>query len=137
MSEFVVRNIDRAIARRRSLTVAAVVLAAAAVATSQVAYAGEPRLPGYEFCGWKDFGKGWTYDQPSPGAYLVGFAHGMTCRSARRNINRMKYTRSPPYRPLRRGYRCRNMESGWEYTDVRCTKRGSRGRVKFRYQTGS
>ncbi len=133
-----IEGVERTRTPRRWLAVALVAGAATGVAAlPQDALAGDPRLPGYKFCGWKDFGNGWTYEQPSPGAYLVGFAHGMTCRSARRNIDRLKYTRSPPYRPIRRGYRCRTIDSGYEFTDVRCIKRGSRGRVKFRLQTGS
>jgi hypothetical protein len=70
------------------------------------------------------------------GAYLVLFARKMTCRSARRNYARMHYTQTPPYRPVRNGYRCKTLDSGYEYTDVRCAKRG-RPRVAFRFQTGA
>lgn len=98
---------------------------------------GDPHLPSYTFCGWKDFGNGWTFDSPGPGAFMIGFAHGMSCRAARRNINRVRYPRRTGHRPYRLGYRCVRLEGGWEYEDVRCVRRGSRGRVKFRYQTGA
>jgi len=98
----------------------------------------DPGLPGYRFCGWKDFGSGrWSLAQPDPGAFMRAFASGMSCRTARRHVSRTRFTQRPPYRPYRRGYRCVKLDSGIEYVDVRCTKRGSRGRVKFRYQTGA
>jgi hypothetical protein len=91
---------------------------------------------GYEFCGWQTLSDGsWTYGEPEPGAFLRGFASGMSCRAARRNITRVRYSQRPPYRPLRLGYRCRTLDSDYEYTDVRCVKRG--GKRKFRFQTGA
>lgn len=90
---------------------------------------------GYEFCGWSDFDGGWS-DSPPDGAYVVLFARGMSCTAARRNYRRVRYTRSPPYRPVRTGYRCRTLESAYEFSDVRCTKRG-RSSVAFRWRTGA
>jgi hypothetical protein len=66
----------------------------------------------------------------------VGFAREMTCRAARRNIARVRYPRTPPYGPTRRGCRCLELESALEYSDVRCSRRGSPS-VAFRYRTGS
>jgi len=91
---------------------------------------------GYTWCGWKDFVDGdWTYDDPEPGAWLRAFAYKMSCRDARRNVTRVRYSQTPPYRPLRLGYTCRSIDSDYEYEDVRCTKKG--GKRKFRFQTGS
>lgn len=118
-------------------------LLAVAVSTSAVAVtpaAASPQDPtrtpqGYTFCGWSSFDGSWTMASPEPGAYLVAFADGMTCRSARRNVNRVRYSKSPPYRPLRSGYRCRTLASEHEYADVRCVKVG--GTRKFRFRTGA
>ena len=93
---------------------------------------------GYEFCGWRDYkgdGKGWTYDEPEPGVWLRGFASGLNCRTARRHITRLRYSQTPPYRPLRPGYRCKTLDSDHEYSDVRCVRKG--GKRKFRFQTGA
>jgi hypothetical protein len=93
---------------------------------------------GYKFCGWKDFATGeWKmeWDDSLSGAYLVAFADGMTCRDARRNVTRVRYTQTPPFRPVRLGYRCKVLDNDHEYTDVRCTKIG--GSRKFRFQTGA
>lgn len=90
---------------------------------------------GYTFCGWSNFDGSWTMTDPEPGVYLVAFADGMTCRSARRNVNRVRYSKTPPYRPLRTGYRCRTLASQHEYADVRCIKVG--GTRKFRFRTGA
>jgi hypothetical protein len=91
---------------------------------------------GYEFCGWQDYEKGgWTHDYPGRGAYLRGFARDLSCRTARRHITRIRYTQQPPYRPVRRGYRCKTIDSDYEYSDVRCIRRG--GKKTFRFQTGS
>jgi len=93
---------------------------------------------GYEFCGWQDFaGGGWAmeWSENLAGAYLVAFADGMSCTSARRNVKKMRSTKKPPYRPLRDGYRCVRLKSGHEYADVRCVKVG--GSRKFRFQTGA
>jgi hypothetical protein len=94
---------------------------------------------GYNFCGWKDIGGSgdWKmeWDDSLAGAYLVGFAHGMSCRNARRNITRVRYTQTPPYRPMRPGYRCTALDNDYEYSDVRCTKVG--GSRKFRFRTGA
>ncbi|MDA0168924.1 hypothetical protein OJ998_07495 [Solirubrobacter taibaiensis] len=92
---------------------------------------------GYEFCGWLNLGEGtWTYGDPEDGAWLRLFARDMTCRSARRNYGRVRYTQRPPYRPVKPGYRCRTLDSDYEYGDVRCAKQG-KSRVAFRWQTGS
>jgi hypothetical protein len=91
---------------------------------------------GFKFCGWQDFETGgWTYDDPEPGAYLALYARKMTCRIARRNYKKVEYEESPPYRSRLPGYRCREVESRHEYSDVQCTKR-ERPRVAFRWQTG-
>lgn len=91
---------------------------------------------GYEFCGWKILGEGWwSMEDPRDGAYLRGFAHGMSCRTARRHITRVRYSQTQPYRPLRPGYRCKTLDSDYEYSDVRCIRKG--GKRKFRLQTGS
>jgi len=47
------------------------------------------------------------WDERLSGAYLVAFARKLTCRSARRNVRRLKYTKTPPHRPYRTGYRCK------------------------------
>jgi hypothetical protein len=97
-----------------------------------------PSLPGYRFCGWRKFTRagGWTLTNPGSGAYTILFARKMTCKQARRNMKRVRYSTKPPYRPRRAGYRCVRLENGYEYSDVRCSKR-ERKRVAFRYQTGS
>jgi|SRR5215208_1840032 len=91
----------------------------------------------YTFCGWLDF---WTqtfrYDDPEPGAYLALYARKMTCPSARRNYKRVRYDDAPPYQPIRRGYRCVTLKDGYEYADIRCSKKG-KPKVAFRWQTGS
>jgi hypothetical protein len=88
------------------------------------------------FCGWRDFTNGgWTMDQPDPGAFSRLFAGKMTCGAARRAYNRLDYTEEPPYQPFLEGYRCRELESGYEYSDVRCVRDGSK--AAFRYQTGA
>ncbi len=69
------------------------------------------------------------------GAYLVAFADGMSCSAARTNVKRLRHTKTPPYRPIRTGYRCMTIKSEYEYSDVRCVKRG--GSRKFRIQTGA
>ncbi len=113
-----------------------VTIAPMAGASAAVAQNVEDPPEGYEFCGWQDFSdRSWTYEQPEPGAYLVGFADGMSCRSARRNISRVNYTRRPPYRPIRTGYRCKTLDSEHEFSDVRCVKVG--GERKFRFRTGA
>ena len=91
---------------------------------------------GYTFCGWKDFvGGWWTLEQSDPGVYMVAFTRGMTCRAARLNVDRVRYSQRSPYRPYRTGYRCRTLASQHEYSDVRCVKVG--GTRKFRYRTGA
>ena len=91
---------------------------------------------GYELCGYKDYvNGGWTFD-PADGASTVLYARGVSCRSAKRNYGRLRYGHKPPYRPFVAGYRCRELKRGYEFTDVRCLKRGSRSRG-FRYQSGS
>ena len=94
---------------------------------------------GYEFCGWRDFEfGGWEmeWEDRLSGAYLVLFARNMTCRSARRNYVRTRTTQTPPHRLVRKGYRCTTLDSDYEYSDVRCSKRG-RPRLAFRFQTGA
>ncbi len=81
---------------------------------------------GYEFCGWREFTEGgWNmeWDESLAGAYLVAFARKMTCKSARRNVLRVRYMQKPPYRPTRPGYRRKTLESDYEHSDVRCVKR--------------
>ena len=93
---------------------------------------------GYTFCGWKVLGGGgWAmeWDDSLSGAYLVAFAKGMTCRSARRNVTRTRNRQTPPYAPYRLGYRCVTLDSDYEYVDVRCVKKG--GKRKYRYQGGA
>jgi hypothetical protein len=92
---------------------------------------------GYEFCGWLDFeSESWQYDEPAPGAWLRLFARKMSCDAAQRNYARTRYTQTPPYRPVRMGYRCTTLDDDLEYSDVRCSKR-RRPRVAFRWQTGA
>ena len=120
----------------RFLLAVAVSTSAVAVAPSIASPQDPSRTPqGYTFCGWSNFDGSWTMTRPEPGAYQVAFADGMTCRSARRNVNRVRYSKSPPYRPLRTGYRCRTLASQHEYADVRCVKVG--GTRKFRFRTGA
>lgn len=76
------------------------------------------------------------WDESLSGAYLVVFARRMSCGAARLNYLRTRYTRRPPYRAVRKGYRCTELETRHEYSDVRCTKRGT-SRVSFRWQTGA
>ncbi len=94
--------------------------------------------PGYEFCGWQDLvNGGWAmeWSDDLAGVYLIAFADGMSCTAARRNIRRVRYSKTPPYRPIREGYRCRTLKSAHEYSDVRCVRLG--GSRKFRFQTGA
>jgi hypothetical protein len=98
--------------------------------------AAEKPIKGYTYCGAKDFETGgWTYDPP-PGAYLYAYARGMSCQAARRNVSRVRHSRTPPYRPSRTGYRCREVRSAHEYSSVRCVRRGD-GRKAFRLITGA
>lgn len=126
----------------RRLLVAAVVMGSLLVPATAVAQDPDPdefTPVGYEFCGWRDFVSGsWEMEWNDElfGAYSRLFARNMTCRSARRNYVRMRYTQTPPYRPVRLGYRCKTLDRDYEYSDVRCSKRG-RPRLAFRYQTGS
>jgi len=93
---------------------------------------------GYEFCGWRDFvNGGWTmeWSDDLSGAYMVAFADGMSCRAARRNVDKVRYSQTPPYRPSRAGYRCARLEQQHEFSDVRCVKKGASR--KFRFQTGA
>jgi len=93
--------------------------------------------PGYEFCGWKDLvNGGWTYENPDDGAYLRLFARKMTCRTARRKYRRVRYEQTPPYRAKLKGYRCVELDDGYEYSGMRCSKKG-RPKVALRWQTGS
>ncbi len=128
---------------RRLLAMLLTGLALPATATAQDQ---EPPDPdeftpvGYTFCGWKDFTEpvdqlSWTteWDDSLSGAYLVGFARRMTCLQATRNIDLVRYSRKG--RPYRTGYRCTRIQSGHEFDDVRCIKRGKK--ATFRYQTGA
>ena len=93
---------------------------------------------GYEFCGWQDLangGWGMEWSEDLAGAYMVAFADGMSCTAARRNVEKMRSSKKPPYRPLRTGYRCVTLRSAHEFTDVRCVNVG--GARRFRYQTGA
>lgn len=109
-------------------------VAAAPAAASPQNPAKTPK--GYTFCGWSDLvDGGWTLTEPDPGAYTVAFTRGMSCRSARRNVDRVQYSQRPPYRLYRTGYRCRTLASQHEYLDVRCVKVG--GTRKFRFRTGA
>ena len=95
--------------------------------------------PGYEFCGWRDFeARTWVteWDERLRGASTVLFAREMTCRAARRNHARLRYSSTPPFAPSRTGYRCTTIRAQHEFVDVRCTKRGT-SRVSFRWQSGS
>jgi hypothetical protein len=132
--------------RRRVVALTALVVSAAITAFASTATAGELAEPdpveftpeGYTFCGWRVLGTGdWKmeWDDSLSGAYLVAFAKGMTCRDARRNVTRVRTTQTPPYRPIRLGYRCKVLDNDYEYTDVRCTRIGASR--KFRFQTGS
>jgi hypothetical protein len=88
------------------------------------------------FCGWRDLANGgWTMGTPDRGAYSRLFARKMPCRAARRAYNALDYEQEPPYRPILAGYGCHELESGYEYSDVRCARLGSD--ASFRYQTGS
>jgi len=92
---------------------------------------------GYDFCGWQDFANGgWAmeWSDDLSGAYLVAFADGISCTTARRNIKRVRFS-SRTGKPVRAGYRCRTLASAHEFYDVRCVKIG--GTRKFRYQTGA
>jgi hypothetical protein len=115
-------------------------LSSAAIATAQTSDPDPADFtpPGYEFCGWKDFqNHRWTmeWDDSLTGASFVVFADGMSCDAARHNANRVRYRRSDGYKPRREGYTCKTIESGYEYSDVRCTK--VNGTRRFRFQTGA
>lgn len=111
--------------------VGSVLLSAAPSATAAPGDA----LPGYTFCGWKNFSDGsWNMSNPG-GAFQTAYASGMSCRAARQNVTRLRSTSRPPYSPLRAGYRCVELVGAYEYSSVRCVKRGSG--AKFRSQTGA
>jgi opacity protein-like surface antigen len=120
-------------------TLAALLTAVAMAGAPAIAQAQEPEefTPvGYEFCGWQDYvNGGWTYENPDDGAFTMAFARDMSCRDARRNVTRMRYSQRPPYVPIRPGYRCTRLANDYEYEQVRCRKRGSR--MTFRYATGA
>ncbi len=127
----------RSVARIVGLSVVVVALAVTGVAIAQQEDPEDFTPRGFEFCGWRDLQDGgWTYDDPGPGAFTRAFAREMTCRSARRNVDRMRYSSRPPYRPFRPGYRCAVVDSAYEYSDIRCTKKGTK-RVSFRFQSGA
>ena len=95
--------------------------------------------PGYEFCGWKDLGSHrWVmaWNDSLQGAFFVVYADGMSCAAARHDANSVRFRRrGNGYRPTRTGYTCKTIESGYECSDVRCTK--VRGTRRFRFQTGA
>lgn len=91
-------------------------------------------LTGYRNCGWQNFSTGRWQRTPPDGAYLQVHARRMTCAQARRNSGRVRYP-GPRHRPTLRGYRCIVLGRRHEFSDVRCTKRGSR--ATFRYITGA
>ena len=94
--------------------------------------------PGYEFCGWKDLGAhAWVmeWDDSLTGAFFTAYADGMSCTAARHNANGVRFSRRNGYKPTRAGYTCKTIESGYEYSDVRCTK--VNGTRRFRFQTGA
>jgi hypothetical protein len=92
---------------------------------------------GYKFCGWKDFiNGGWTYENPDSGVYLRLFARKKSCRTARRNYRRVRYTNEPPFWPKLGGHRCKVVEERHEYTDARCSRR-DRPKASVRWQTGA
>ena len=95
-----------------------------------------PIPAGYTYCGsWNFYVGGWDTTPPDPGAYFVAFARKLSCRTARRNSRLVRW-KGRPHRPYLRGYRCVELEHGYEYTDVRCSKRGAPRRA-FRFQTGA
>lgn len=105
--------------------------------SGSVATADQSGTPyGYEDCGARDFTNGGWTDTPEDGAFVVAYARGMTCTSARRNVSRLRFGRKAPYRPYRPGYRCRYLARGYEYSDIRCVRRG-RSRVAFRTRSGA
>jgi hypothetical protein len=126
----------------RSVVLIALLIGCVATAVTAFAQAPDPDKftpAGYRFCGWRDLEiKAWqmTWTEELAGAFLRAFARNMTCRSARRNVDRLRYSSQPPYKPTRRGYRCSRLQSGHEYEDGRCVKRSNR-RVAFRWQTGA
>ena len=119
-------------------TLIVLVLATLALVAPASAQTEEDFTPvGYEFCGWWDFDdREWTFDDPEPGVWTRLFARKMTCKSARRNYGRLRYTQTPPFRPVKPGYKCATLDDDLEYSDVRCSKKGS-ARVSFRYQGGA
>ena len=122
----------------RALVAALLVVALAAVTPPAWAQEDPDFTPvGYEFCGWRDFQSGgWTFEEPDPGVWERLFARGMTCRSARSNYGRLRYTQTPPFRPVKAGYRCVTLDDDLEYHSIRCSKRG-RPRVAFRFEGGA
>jgi hypothetical protein len=88
------------------------------------------------FCGWRDLASGgWTMGPPDAGAFLRLFGRRMSCRTARWDYGDLHYEDFPPYRPVLAGYTCRELDSGYEYSDVRCRRDGSD--AAFRFQTGA
>lgn len=96
-----------------------------------------PHLRGYRFCGWRKFTTRniWTFKGPEPGAFTAMYTKGLTCHIARRNYAKVSYGTKRPYRARISGYRCKTMHKRWEYSDIRCAKKGRHG-VAFRYQSG-
>ena len=114
------------------LPLLAISLALAAPATAPAA-TGDP--VGYDYCGVWD-SEYETFDPyiEADGAWQELWARNMSCSAAERNQQRMTWTRSGKiWAP---GYTCRQIHAGWEYSDIRCTKR-NRPNTSFRYRTGA
>jgi hypothetical protein len=108
--------------------VGALVIAAPASASD------EPR--GFDFCGWKDFvNGGWTFVDPADGAFLRLYSRNMSCRIARRNYRKLTFP-APEHVARLAGYRCREVERGYEYSDAQFSNKGRR-RAALRYETGT
>ena len=122
---------------RRMRIAIALALAALLIPAAARAAQDDDTPRGYRFCGWKDFADGgWTYEEPEPGAFLRLYARKMSCRTARRKHRRVRYERTAPYRAKLKGYRCVQLEQGYEYADIRCARK-HRKKVALRWQTGS
>jgi hypothetical protein len=124
------------LAPMRTLVVAAILALAFAIPSTAAAQEPDFTPVGYTFCGWKDFTTGHWVDEPEDGVWERLFARNMTCRTAKKNFGRLRYTQTPPYRPVKAGYRCVTLDQDYEYGDVRCSKKG-RPRVAFRVQSGA
>jgi hypothetical protein len=117
------------------LVIAGLLLAALAAAPAHAQGVDVPS--GYTFCGWQDFvNGGWTYKDPPPGVYTALFARRMSCHTARQKYKKIRYSAKPPHRLKLKGYRCVTLQSGEEYSDIRCSRRGHT-KVALRFQSGS